>query len=780
MRDPRKSAAVVLAALAFVVALSGVAAAQAYPVKKSANGRYLVDQNNTPFLIAGDAPQSLMVNISETDADMFFANRQSHGYNAAWINLICNTYTAGRADSSTYDGIVPFTTPNDFSTPNETYFARCDRMIQSAANHGIVVFLDPAETGSFLSVMLSNGATKCRAYGQYLGNRYKAFNNIVWMSGNDYQNWSDSTNDAVVTAVALGIKDVDTRHLHTIELNYLTSGSLDDPNWAPIISLNASYTYFPTYAQVLKDYNRANFDPVFLVEANYEFESLQGYTTTAYICRKQEYWTNLSGATGQLYGSGYTWTFKSGWQGTLDSPGAVQMAYVKALFEPRAWYALVPDQGHTLLTAGLGTFSGNGSDQTNDYATAGRTSDGSLAMVYTPIVKGLTINLAQMSGTVTARWYDPSNGTFSSIPGSPFANSGSNVFTPTGNNSAGDGDWVLVLEVAGGAPAAPSITTQPANQSVTAGQTAMFSVSATGTALSYQWQRNGTDIQGATGSSYTTPATTSADNGAMYRVVVSNPGGSVTSGAALLTVTSPGGPLPTPWQTQDIGAVGVAGGASASGGTFTAQGAGADIWGTMDAFRFIYEPLTGDGSILARVTGLGNTNPWAKAGVMIRETLNADSKFADVLVTPANGTAFQRRTTTGGSATTTAGPPAAAPYWVKLDRTGDVFTASASPDGLTWTAIGTDTIPMAASVYIGMAVTSHDATVTTTANFDSASGTGGWAGGGGSPGGGGGTGGSGGSGGGHGGGGCGLTGLEAALTLLLLRLGRHAARDELA
>jgi len=145
-------------------ALESTAFAQSYPLKKSANGRTLVDQNNAPFLIAGDAPQSLMVNISEADADLFFANRKSHGFNAAWINLLCNTGTAGRSDSSTYDGIVPFTTPNDFSTPNEAYFARCDHMITLAANHGIVVFLDPAETISFLSVMHTNGATKCRAY----------------------------------------------------------------------------------------------------------------------------------------------------------------------------------------------------------------------------------------------------------------------------------------------------------------------------------------------------------------------------------------------------------------------------------------------------------------------------------------------------------------------------------------------------------------------------------------------------------------------------------------
>src|SRR5205814_2105573 len=95
------------------------------------------------------------------------------------------------------------------------------------------------------------------------------------------------------------------------------------------------------------------------------------------------------------------------------------------------------------------------------------------------------------------------------------------------------------------APVAPTITRQPASQTVTAGQTAAFTVTATGTApLSYQWQKNGTAIGAATAASYTTPATTAADNGDQFTVVVSNAGGSVTSNAASLTVTATGNPPP--------------------------------------------------------------------------------------------------------------------------------------------------------------------------------------------------------------------------------------------
>jgi len=418
-----------------------------YPLKKSANGRYLEDQKGVAFLIAGESPQALMVNLSESEAELFFTNRLSHGFNAVWINLLCRPGTGGRADGSTYDGILPFKTTNDLATPNEPYFARCDRMIKLAANYGLLVVLDPCETIDHLKVMVQNGENRCRDFGRYLGRRYQGFANILWMSGNDFQTWKNPQHDAVVKAVALGIQDEDTNHLHTVELDYLVSGSLDDLGWASIISVNASYTYYPPYAQVLKDYNRSNFLPVLMIESDYEFER----EATPAILRRQEYWSNLSGAAGQLYGNGFTWPFKAGWKARLDTPGAVQMAYVKALFEPRAWHFLVPDQEHKVITAGYGTFdstttAGNRYVMTSDFVAAARTPDGSLVMAYMPSLRPLTVEMSKLRGSAQARWYDPSRGVYSWIKGSPFPNSGTHMFTPPGNNGDGDGDWVLVLE----------------------------------------------------------------------------------------------------------------------------------------------------------------------------------------------------------------------------------------------------------------------------------------------------------------------------------------------
>ncbi len=441
---------------ASLVMMANAAAAPVYPLKQSMTGRYLVDQNNVPFLMIGDSPQALMVNLSTNEAAMFLADRSTNGFNTVWINLLCTTYTGGRVDGTAIDGLLPFTSKiplTDFynlTAPNEAYFAHVDSIINLAAQYGIQVLLDPIETGGFLPTLLANGETRCRAYGQYLGNRYKNFDNLIWMSGNDFQDWRDANNDAVVLAVARGIQDTDTRHLQTVQLDYLTlaSSSLDDTNWAGIIQLNATYTYLPTYAQLLKDYNRTNFLPNFMVEANYEFEDNVGNLgpRTPQVLRRQEYWTMLSGAAGQFYGNHYLWRFDSGWQSFLDTAGATQIGYMKSLFESRAWYNLVPDQDHSVLTAGHGTFTTTGSVNDSDYATAARTPDGTLVMVYIPTPRTLTVDMSKLRGTAAARWYDPVNGTYLQIDGSPFLNGGARIFTPPGTNSGGSGDWVLVLE----------------------------------------------------------------------------------------------------------------------------------------------------------------------------------------------------------------------------------------------------------------------------------------------------------------------------------------------
>ncbi|MHC4520101.1 MAG: hypothetical protein ACYTAS_16035, partial [Planctomycetota bacterium] len=160
-------------------------------------------------------------------------------------------------------------------------------------------------------------------------------------------------------------------------------------------------------------------------------------------------------------------------------------------------------------------------------------------------------------------------------------------------------------------------------------------------------------------------------------------------------------------------------------GSIVIGGAGADIWGTADEFRYAYKQLGGDGEIVARVDSLVDTDAWAKVGVMIRQTLDADSPFAAVYITPGNGCRFQARTASGIDAvsdTSVATPEQtaiAAPQWVKIVRTGDQFSGFYSADGATWTAMAWNpqNIPMVSNALIGLAVTSHNANSATNAEF---------------------------------------------------------------
>jgi regulation of enolase protein 1 (concanavalin A-like superfamily) len=181
--------------------------------------------------------------------------------------------------------------------------------------------------------------------------------------------------------------------------------------------------------------------------------------------------------------------------------------------------------------------------------------------------------------------------------------------------------------------------------------------------------------------------------------------------------------LPAGSTSADIGNVGRAGSAGQSGGTYTVNGSGADIGGTADAFQFVSQTLSGDGEIRACITSQSNTNSWAKAGVMLRETSDPGSANAMMVLTPGNGFVFEYRATAGGTSATVVGPASnAAPNnWVRLTRSGTLITAYVSGDGNSWTQVGTAVISMASSISAGLAVTSHDNTQTSTATFDNLS-----------------------------------------------------------
>ena len=172
---------------------------------------------------------------------------------------------------------------------------------------------------------------------------------------------------------------------------------------------------------------------------------------------------------------------------------------------------------------------------------------------------------------------------------------------------------------------------------------------------------------------------------------------------------------------RDIGAVGVAGRMTTDVVRTTIEASGADIWGTVDSFGYLYTPWSGDGTITARVRSLENTSASAKAGVMFRESLAANSKYVHTIVSPGRGLWTQYRSTTGGTAATAATRAGTAPEWVRLTRTGNTFVGATSNDGVTWTTLGTITVSMASQIYVGLPVTSRNNTTLATAVFDDVS-----------------------------------------------------------
>ncbi|MFZ0314659.1 MAG: DUF4038 domain-containing protein [Candidatus Korobacteraceae bacterium] len=450
---------VACATLAAQTLSSIVPASPVYPLKASANGRYLTDSNGVPFLLMGDSPQSMIANITPLQMSGYMSNRQAMGFNSILVDALCTAYTGGNGNGTAYDGTPPFTSGTDpsnydLSTPNSGYFAELDSLVNLAASYHLAVVLDPIETGGWLVTLENNGPSKAYNFGVYLGNRYRSFANIVWQSGNDFQTWNSSqTDNSLVHQVMLGIASTDPVHLQTIELNYNFSYSNQDTTLSDVLTWDACYTYYETYDCFVQAYASSPVLPLFLTEANYEYENNTGQLpgpAGPYVLREEAYWTLTSGGAGQLYGNHYTWLFPPGWQLFLLSPGAREIKYINSLFATLPWQNLVPDTAHHVVTAGYGTYDGGNADlTTSNYCTTAWVP-GAYALTYCPQATTLTVNLAEFTGFTQARWYDPSNGTFLRISGSPFRNSGTHNFTTPGNNHDGNPDWVLDLYPATG------------------------------------------------------------------------------------------------------------------------------------------------------------------------------------------------------------------------------------------------------------------------------------------------------------------------------------------
>jgi len=206
-------------------------------------------------------------------------------------------------------------------------------------------------------------------------------------------------------------------------------------------------------------------------------------------------------------------------------------------------------------------------------------------------------------------------------------------------------------------------------------------------------------------------------------VTITGTSGSLTNTTTIALTVTVAPNFPPGWLDADVGSVGTAGSASYANGTFTVKASGQWIYDVADGMHFVYQAVSGDWTIVARVVSAqGSTYP--QAGVMIRETLGANSTHAYAGYEPYPGPSVYcwSRASTGGATTVQGGAVNGLPYWVKLVRSGSTFTGYASSDGINWAQLGSSrTISMAQNVYIGLAVSANNNSALVTATFDNVS-----------------------------------------------------------
>jgi hypothetical protein len=423
----------------------------------SANKRYLEDSSNHPFYLVGDTAWCIVPGLTVTDASSYFQTRASQGFNAVLIDsdvqLGASPVGAPVRGPTDASGNEPFDAklsggaydvssvpaPGDTTSTAAKYWANVDAIIAAAAQNGIQIIFDVYDNYNpwFGGGASPNSTTALNVYGQFLGKRYVGFDNIIWMIGNDYT--ENTAGDANLTAVMQGIRQYDTRHIGWAIDEY--GAGFDNTKLRSSFDIDSVYEYSagPWRTLYLGQYNRADFGPIINIESGYENNTALGVSIAN--VREEHYSFLLSGATGDTYGNEWVWPFATSWQdwrAALTSQGAHEMTYFAQLVNSIPWTNLTPDQNGTVFQ-GLGT--------PEDYCGA-YSSDGKLALAYRPSTgqtsQSFAVNLSQLAGQVTARWYDPTTGMFTAI--GSFANSGTHTFASPTTNGAGDNDFVLVLQ----------------------------------------------------------------------------------------------------------------------------------------------------------------------------------------------------------------------------------------------------------------------------------------------------------------------------------------------
>ena len=274
----------------------------------------------------------------------------ARGFNTLWIELLCDSYTFGYGNGGTVNygrdinGNNPFVSTlsggyYDLTTPNNAYRSHVDYIVQTAAANGLQCLFTPLDQGGWSNTASVNGNARLFQYGQFLGNRYKNYPNIIWNMGNDFQNWREPQADGYILSIADGIKSVDTVHPMTIELDYFVSESQDETNWIPRINTNGVYTVLPDLCGNAGCVQQA-YDYAGVFRRELRGREQRGRAGTPKVLRRKEYWSMGGGAlAGHLYGSiGWTGLPRAG--NAPELTAVTVLGYFKNFFNSIHWYDL--------------------------------------------------------------------------------------------------------------------------------------------------------------------------------------------------------------------------------------------------------------------------------------------------------------------------------------------------------------------------------------------------------------------------------------------------------
>lgn len=418
-------------------------------VRISANQRFLVGDDGTPFFYLGDTAWELFHRCTLEEAEHYLLDRAAKGYTviqAVVLAEIDGLHVPNmRGDTPLLD--------DDPTRPNEAYFAHIDAVVALAAALGLHIGLLPT-WGDKWNVKWGVGPEiftpdNAHAFGAYVGRRY-AQQPIIWILGGDRPIEND-THRAIVQAMAAGVREGDGgRNLIGFHTWGPHSSSEYVPN-EPWLNLHMCQSGHARNSEnwrfIEADYARVPARPCMDAEPGYEdmpdgLHRLDGGYLDDFDARKALYWALFAGAHGHTYGCNPVWQmWRAGrqpligarrpWQEALQLPGAAQMRHARTLLLSRPFVSRIPDQSLIVSDVGAGTY----------HVRATRDSEGRYALVYLPAGRPVELDLTKLaSGALCGWWYDPRTGTARSIGDVAQVERAS--FTPP----AGGPDWVLVID----------------------------------------------------------------------------------------------------------------------------------------------------------------------------------------------------------------------------------------------------------------------------------------------------------------------------------------------